>query len=506
MQTTSLSIQQEKWLLVATITASSLAFIDFSAINVALPAIQRAFELKGKALLWIVNSYSLFLSALMLLGGSLGDYVGRKKIFIIGIVTFSASSLICGISPNSFILIGGRALQGIGGALMVPGSLSMISALIPKNRRGRAYGTWSTFSALTTIIGPILGGWLAGAGLWRFIFFINIPLAIAVIFILTLKVPESRNNSTQKIDWIGGGLATFGLAGLTYGFIEASDKGWGQPAIMLSLIAGLVFLVIFLIQEYQTKEPMMPLHLFKNSTFSGANLLTLLVYGALSTTLFFLPLNLIQVQGYSEFQAGLAILPFALIISILSRLIGSLVDRLGNRLFLIGGPLLTGTGFFVLSLTGLTDNPIQYWNEFFLPIIMIGAGMGVTVAPLTTSVMTAVSENYSGIASGINNAIARTAGVLAIAILGTIALTDFDMRMERKYREMDLSQAQLRAVKQEIPKLAEANPPDELSSGQQNMLQKMIHQSFVGTFQLVTFVSAIICWIGGVLSWFLVKN
>lgn len=497
---------QEKWLLVATIVASGLAFIDFSAINVALPAIQKEFDLKGKQLLWIVNSYTLLLSALILLGGTLGDYFGRKKVFIIGILVFTCSSLICGLAPGQYVLIGGRALQGIGGALMVPGSLSIISALIPNSRRGRAFGTWSTFSALTTIIGPVLGGWLAGAGLWRVIFFINIPLAAVAIVILWKKIPESKNEQNTPLDWLGGLLVTLGLSGISYAFIEASEKGWLQPAIIFTLIGGIVFFVLFILREARFKFPMMPLQLYRNSTFSGANLLTLLVYGALNITLFFLPLNLVQVQGYSEFNAGLAILPFALIIALLSRIVGSMIDRLGNRVFLITGPVLTAVGFWFLSSTGLTAGASQYFDTFFLPVVIIAIGMGLTVAPLTTSVMSAVAESNAGIASGINNAVARTAGVLSIAIVGTIAIADFENRMQHQYQQLDLQPEEIVAIEQEVDKLAEANPPDLLTEEQQLALQNMIDRSFIYTFQKIGKIAAIIAFSAGFVAFFTIRN
>ena len=282
----------EKWTLIATILASSMVFIDSFAMNIVLPSIQADLNLSGKSIMWIINSYSLFLSSLLLVGGSLGDLYGRKKIFIIGIVIFSVSSLLCGISPGAELLIAARAFQGIGGALMVPGSLAIISAIIPAKKRGKAFGTWSTFTMLTTIIGPAFGGWLAGLGLWRVIFFINIPFAVFVIAALIIKVPENKDESAKKLDIPGAILATLGLSGITYGFLEASDKGFGNFTIQLSLAAGLFSLIAFLIVEMKSTHPMIPLKLFKSRAFSGVNAMTLFVYAALSVSLFFLPLVL----------------------------------------------------------------------------------------------------------------------------------------------------------------------------------------------------------------------
>ncbi len=426
------NISVERWTLISTILASSMVFIDFTALNVALPAIQKDLDISGKSLLWIINSYSLFLSALLLVGGSLGDLYGRKKIFIIGIIIFSLSSFLCGISPGKELLITARAFQGIGGALMVPGSLAIISAIIPAKRRGKAFGTWSTFSALTTIIGPVLGGWLAGLGLWRVIFFINIPIALFTIGALIIKVPENRDESAKKLDITGAVLATLGLSGITYGFLEASEKGFGNSIIQLALIIGFLSLVAFVFFEKKSNHAMMPLNLFKSKTFSGVNVMTLFVYAALSATLFFLPLNLIQVQGYPEEIAGLTLLPFAVILAGLSRLSGIFSDNFGARKPLIIGPILSGLGLLFLTFPKLTAGPSDYWSTYFPGIVLIGIGMGIVVAPLTAAVMASVPEQNSGIASGINNTMARTAGLLAIAVMGAIIIISFKSDFRRK--------------------------------------------------------------------------
>ena len=415
----------ERWTLVATILGSSIVFIDFSALNVALPAIQKDFNISGKSLFWIINAYTLFLSSLLLTGGSLGDIYGRKKIFIIGIVIFSTSSFLCGISTGIGFLIAARSLQGIGGALMTPGSLAIISAVFESERKGKAFGTWSTFSALTTVIGPVLGGWLAGMGLWRVIFFINIPLSVAAIIILIAKVPENKDDNAEKLDITGAILATLALSGITYGFLEASDLGFNSFIIQLSLIGGIISLAAFIFVEKKSKHPMMPLKLFKSKTFSGVNAMTLFIYSALSISLFFLPLNLIQIQGYSEEIAGFTLLPFAFFIAGLSRFSGTFSDKFGARKPLIIGPIISGIGLLLLTFPNLTAGPDEYWSTFFPGIVLIGIGMGIVIAPLTATVMAAVPENNSGIASGVNNTMARTAGLLAIAVLGALIIIQF---------------------------------------------------------------------------------
>ena len=285
----------QKWTLLATILASSMVFIDSTALNVALPALQEDLGITGTELLWIINGYALFLSALLLVGGSLGDLYGRKKVFLTGLGIFSISSLICGISQSPLQLILARAVQGIGGALLTPGSLSILSSQFGVEKRGSAIGLWSTFSALTAVLGPILGGWLAGLGLWRVIFFINVPLSVVVFITMLTRVPESRNHEAQRLDVWGAILVTIGLAGITYGFIESPKQGFGSIKIMSSIIIGGISLIGFMVVQRYSKHPMMPLKLFNSRTFSGANLLTLFVYAALGGAMFFLPLNLIQI-------------------------------------------------------------------------------------------------------------------------------------------------------------------------------------------------------------------
>ncbi|NIR48922.1 MFS transporter [candidate division KSB1 bacterium] len=491
---TKVSPENEKWVLVSTILASSMTFIDYSALNVALPALQRDLGITGAELLWVVNAYALFLSALLLVGGSLGDLYGRKRIFILGIAIFTVASLVCGLAGTPGVLIGSRAIQGIGGALMVPGSLSIIFALFPDNKRGKAIGMWSTFSALTTVLGPVLGGWLAGAGLWRFIFFINLPLAAIALAALIRKVPENKDVNARNLDIKGAALATIGLAGVTYGFIQAPELGWRDGRIILSLAVGIITLAAFVFVEACSNHPMMALRLFKSRTFSSANAQTLLVYAALSGMLFFFPLNLVQVQNYSEQSAGLAILPFALLIAGLSRWAGGLVDRLGSRLPLIVGPALSGFGFFVLTLPGVTNGPQEYWITYFPGAILLGIGMGITVAPLTTAVMGAVPEHSSGMASGINNTIARTAGVFAIAVMGAVALVSFKDSLETGAMNLALSKQTRTELQSEASKLAEAQPPDHLNARKKAQIKLAIKEAFVSTFKKIGWIAAGLSW------------
>src|SRR5438094_1885824 len=311
-----------RWVLVATTLASSMAFIDGTVVNVALPALQANLNATIVDVQWVIEAYSLLLAALLLVGGSLGDHYGRRRVFLIGVALFAVASARCGLAPNIDQLIVARAAQGLGAALLVPGSLAIISSSFPENERGRAIGTWSGFSAITTAIGPVIGGWLIEHVSWRAVFFINIPIALLIILISLRSVPESSDTESKGLDWWGAILGAFGLGALVYGLIESSRLGFGDRSVIAALVAAAALFSLFVIIQARVPNPMLPLALFRSRTFTGANLLTFLLYGALGGTLFFLPLNLIQVQGYSATAAGAALLPFILIISSLSRLSG----------------------------------------------------------------------------------------------------------------------------------------------------------------------------------------
>lgn len=429
---------EKKLILISSILASSMAFIDSTALNVALPVLQRSLELTGSQLLWVVNGYTLFLAALILIGGSLGDVYGKKKVFSLGILLFTLFSVVCGLSPSGGFLIIARCLQGIGGALMVPGSLALITASFPQSERGKAIGTWSMFSAFTTIFGPVLGGYLAGEGLWRLIFFINIPLGLCSLLLLWFKVKETAIDTRIKPDWRGGFFSVLALCGIILGFVEASEKGFNTWWIWLSILLGLAFLVAFIRWEKKAEHPMLPLELFSSSTFSGANLMTLFVYGALSLVLFFIPLNLIQVQGYAEKMAGLAILPFGILIALLARTAGSWTDKAGAKKPLIIGPILTGISFLLLSRIGLTNGFTDFWTTFFPALALGGVGMGITVVPLTTAVMNCVTNSNAGIASGVNNTVSRLANVLILAVLVRLPCSTFKRILYKAWQTFPL--------------------------------------------------------------------
>ncbi|HEX9373195.1 MAG TPA: MFS transporter [Roseiflexaceae bacterium] len=496
-----------RWVLFATILASSMAFIDGSALNVALPALQADLHATGAQLLWIVNAYLLMLAALILVGGSLGDRLGRKKVFMAGIGLFMLASLACGLAPTVELLIGARVIQGIGGALMIPGSLAIIGASFGAEQRGRAIGTWSAATTLVTIAGPVLGGFLAGAGLWRGVFLINLPLGIAALLALVLKVPESRDEQASgSIDYLGAILASLGLAGLTYGFISAPDFGFGDPRVYATLLGGVAVLAAFVVVEARVEHPMVPLGLFKSRTFSGANLLTLFLYGGLSVGIFFLSLNLIQAQGYPQSIAGFAFTPFVLLIATLSRWTGGLADRFGPRLPLIAGPALAGAGFLLFAFVGLTSGPADYWTTFFPGIVVLGVGMAITVAPLTTAVMGAVPSHASGTASGINNAVSRAAGVLAIAIVGAVALLVFARALEARTANLGLSDAARAELQRAAAQLGAAPVPKDVAPGQAAAVRLAIRLAFVDAFRVVVIVCAGLAWLSAAMAALLIEN
>jgi EmrB/QacA subfamily drug resistance transporter len=484
-----------------------MAFIDGSALGVALDALQKDLHASGADLLWIVNGYTLMLAALILIGGSLGDRYGRKRIFRAGILLFSLSSCVCGISPTPGLLIAARFIQGIGGALMVPGSLAIISALFDVNGRGKAIGTWSAASTVTTLIGPVLGGALANAGLWRLLFFINLPLALVALYGLT-KFPETRDDQApSQMDIPGAVLVTLGLAGLTYGAIELGKRATesNTGVALAALAVGFAALIIFVIFEARTQHPMVKLGLFRSRTFSGTNLMTAFLYSGLSASLFFLPLNLIQVQGYSAVIAGFTGLPTLILLTLLSPYMGRVVDKYGPRIPLTVGPIIAGIGFFLLALPGITNGPSDYFTTYFPGIIAIGIGMGITVAPLTTAVMGSVSSRQSGIASGINNAVARSGQALAVAILGAVALYSFGSALTARTAELQLSAENQQALTAEASNLGNAKVPASLDATAQDQVKQAIRWSFVDTYREISLIAAALAWISALVAFILIE-
>jgi EmrB/QacA subfamily drug resistance transporter len=429
------SLRDRRWTLAVAILGSSMAFLDATVVNVALPVIQRELRMTVDLAQWIVEAYALLLSSLVLVGGALGDRYGRSRIFTTGVAVFALASAACGFAPDAQLLIAARAVQGAGAALLVPGSLSLISAANDAKGRGAAIGTWSAFSAITGAIGPVAGGWVVAHGSWRWLFFFNVPIAVVVVGMTLLRVDETRDeDAADRTDWLGAALATAGLGFIVFGLID-SGRVPGRARLAAFLLAGALSLAGFLAVEARTRSPMVPLALFRSRTFAGTNLLTLLLYAALGATMFFLPFDLIQVQGYTPLEAGASLLPLVVLIAAMSPFAGAASARFGVRAPLVVGPLVASAGFALLALPG-SGGP--YLTTFCPGVVVLGAGMGITVAPLTTAVMGSVEVRHAGVASGINNAVARAAGLLAIAALGVVLLERFDGALDQQLARMSL--------------------------------------------------------------------
>jgi EmrB/QacA subfamily drug resistance transporter len=473
-----------RWILAATIIGSSMTFIDATVVNVALPALQAELHATITEVQWVIEAYALFLGALILVGGSMGDQVGRKRVFLAGVAFFTAASVFCGLANSASTLIVGRALQGIGAAFLVPGSLAIISATFEDADRGRAIGTWSGFSAITAAIGPVTGGWLIEHVSWRAVFFLNVPLAIIVLAMSLGFMEDSRDPSrTARIDWSGASLAVLGLGGIVFGLLEWPARGAGDPLVLAALAIGALSLTLFVAVERHTSNPMLSLGLFRSRTFTLANLLTLLLYAALNVIFFLVPLNLIQVQGYTATEAGAALLPFPLIMFVLSRWSGGLVARVGSRLPLTAGPVVAALGVALHARPGIGG---AYWTTFFPAVVVLGFGMAITVAPLTTTVMGAVEKQHAGAASGINNAVSRVAGLLAIAVFGVVMVRAFDARVRTSLDDLRLPTSSRTAIDRELPKMAGAEVNAlPIEASQQAAVRAAIVEAFVWGFRVV---------------------
>jgi EmrB/QacA subfamily drug resistance transporter len=486
------------WVLLVTILGSTISFIDESVVNVALPAIEADLQTSAVVVQWLINAYTLCLAALLLIGGASGDRFGRRRIFVIGVAIFAAASLWCGLAPSIFQLIAARAVQGVGAALLVPCSLAIIGASFEEKERGRAIGTWAGFSAIAAAIGPLLGGFIVDHLSWRWIFLINPPLALFTIWAALTHVPESHDPEAKSgLDVTGAILVFAGLGSLVFGVIETSVRGWTDPVVMTTIVTGLALIAAFLWVERRSAAPMMPLRLFRSRTFSGINLLTLLLYGALGGAFFFLPFDLIQVHGYSATLAGSVFLPFTVIMGVLSRWSGGLLDRFGARLPLTVGPAIVAAGFALLALLP-TDSP--YWLGFLMPMVILGFGMAVSVAPLTTTVINAVPGHQTGVASGVNNAVASVASLLAVSLFGSIALTLHDRTLDQRMADQALPAGIQHAIEAAHGKFVLEPALTDVAGEDRETAQAMIRQSLATSIRVAMALAAVLALGGAVTS------
>ena len=490
--------QSRPWILAATILGSSMAFIDSTVVNVALPALQSSLHATVIDVQWVIESYGLFLSALILVGGALGDSLGRRAMFLFGVVGFAVASAGCGFSSSIASLVLWRSLQGIAAAFLVPGSLAIISASFDEKSRGQAIGTWAGFTTITTALGPVLGGWLIEHASWHWIFFINVPIA-ALVFTFTLwHVPESRSSVTRGIDWLGAAVVTLGLTAVVYGFLESPVLGWTHPLVIASLTVGFGALVLFVFVEKTATAPMMPLKLFQSASFTGANLLTLFLYAALGIFFFLYPLNLIQIQHYSATATGAAALPMILLMFLLSRWSGGLITRYGAKVPLIVGPLIAAVGFLLFSVPNVQA---RYWTMFFPAFVVLGLGMAISVAPLTTVVMNSVEQERVGTASGINNAVARVAGVLAVAVLGIIMVAAFAHSLRNSLATSNLNPDVVHELESNAARLGGLDAPSSVDPQTAAAIRSAIAEAFVSSFRLMMLLSAGLAVASAAVAW-----
>ena len=491
------------WILAATILGSSMAFIDSTVVNVALPALQSSLHATVEDVQWVVESYGLFLSALILVGGALGDSLGRRAMFLLGVFGFAVASAGCGYSSTIKSLLVWRSVQGIAAAFLVPGSLAIISSSFDEKSRGQAIGTWAGFTTITTALGPVLGGWLIEHASWHWVFLINIPIAALVLGIALWRMPESRNPNAGSVDWLGASIATLGLAALVYGFLRCTTLGWSHPAVIVTLIVGFGSMILFVVVEKSVRMPMVPPELFKSASFSGANLLTLCLYAAVGIFFFLFPLNLIQIQKYSATATGAAALPMILLMFLLSRWSGGLVARYGPKLPLIVGPLIAAAG---LLLFAMPDVRAHYWSEFFPAFVVLGLGMAISVAPLTTVVMNAVDQERAGVASGINNAVARVAGVLAVAVLGAVMVAAFSYSLRQSLGSMNLNAAVVHELESNVTKLGGLDAPSNADPVSAAAIRSVIAQAFIFGFRLIMLLCASLAIASAAVAWWKIPS
>src|SRR5919107_4984807 len=475
------------WVIAAASLGSGMAFLDSTVLNVALPALQADLGASVRDVQWTYGAYALVLSALLLVGGTLGDRFGRRRVFVLGAAIFGVASLWCALAPGPAQLIAARGVQGVGGALLVPASLAIIGASFEANLKAKAIGTWGALSAIAMAVGPVLGGWLVEEVSWRAAFLINPLLAAVAIPIALWHVPESRDPEAHNLDLAGAVLATLGLGGLVYGLIESSAWGLDAPRVLVALVLGLIALAAFIPVEGRVKDPMVPPSLFRSRNFDGANLVTLLFYMALTGSLYFVPFLMMQVQGYSAFVTGSVFLPFVAMALLLGRLGGYILTIFGVKTPLVVASLAAALGFALFAVPGV-EGGSSYWTSFFPAMVVQGFGMALIIAPLTTVALGSVEGTHSGLASGVNNAAARVAAPLAVAVLSVFVYGAFSANLDARLDSMNLPsevRSEMEAAKAD---LGAAEAPEGVDAGMAAHIERAVDESFVAGFRTVMLV------------------
>jgi EmrB/QacA subfamily drug resistance transporter len=500
-----MSDRQKRLTLVACIMGSAIVFIDGTVVNVALPAIRDDLNTGLADQQWIVEAYLLTLGSLILIGGSLSDLFGRRRVFALGTALFGATSFLCAIAPNSELLIAARALQGVAGALLVPSTLATIVAVFPENERGRAIGTWTAWSGISTVIGPLAGGVLIDAASWRWVFALNLLPVAGTLYLIATALPESLDERQEHVhvDVKGAVLCALGLAGPVFALIEQPTYGWGDPRVFVPLVAGLLFLVAFLVQEHRSPEPMLPLELFQRRNFAVANLATLVIYAGLGAALFFLTIFLQETAGYSAVAAGVALLPVTVMMFFLSGRFGAMADRFGPRFFMSIGPLIGGAGLLMLVAV---DRQADYLTQILPGLLLFGFGLSMTVAPLTATVLGDADEHRAGIASGVNNAIARVAGLLAIAALGAVVSSQFASSLDSQLAGQRLSKPASAAVVDAKKRPLTTEVPSDVPPRERGDLKNAFEHASVSAFRVGIGIAGGIVVLGGVISALWIRN
>ena len=478
--------------LIACILGSAVVFVDGTVVNVALPAIRDDLDTGLAAQQWIVEAYLLTLGALLLVGGSLGDVLGRRRVFALGLIGFGVTSVLCALAPTAELLVAARALQGVAGALLVPSSLAIITATFPAEERGAAIGSWTAWAGIAMVIGPLGGGLLVDNASWRWIFAINVPFVLATLALVRAAVPESVDEeSTHRIDYLGALLIALGLAGPVFALIEQPRYGFGDPVVYLPALIGAALLVAFVLHERRSDHPMLPLGIFRSRNFAVGNVATLLVYGGLSAATFFVAIYLQQVAGYTAVAAGVTLMPITVIMFVLSRRFGALSDRIGPRALMGAGPLLGGLG---LIWMGRISTDVDYVRDLLPAVLLFGLGLSMTVAPLTNTVLGAVPQHNAGVASGANNAISRVAGLLAIAAVGAVVAAQFGSALDERLATAELSPAQRAAVREVKERPLSGGAPGRAE------LDAPVEAASVHAFRWGMGVGGVLMMLGGVIS------